>query len=93
MLLMMAVDQPTVPAIFEKLGGPSSVARILNVGASTASEMKRRKSIPVRYWPALIEWARSSGKELSEADLVTAHASRPFPASEGDGALSDEAAA
>lgn len=52
----------TVSDIFDVLGGNASVARILRVNPSTASEMKRRESIPVEYWPALVAEAERSGK-------------------------------
>ena len=38
------------------------MAKILGCGQSTASEMKRRRSIPVRYWESLI--ASDKGREL-----------------------------
>lgn len=40
----------TVDDVFDSLGGVTSVARSLNVNVSTASEMKRRKSIPSHHW-------------------------------------------
>jgi hypothetical protein len=43
----------TIPDIFDRLGGPSKVARLLNIKSTTANEMKRRKIIPVWYWPRL----------------------------------------
>jgi hypothetical protein len=60
----------TVHDIFEQLGGTGAVALALNVGHSTASEMRRRRSIPVKYWPALIEHARASGLDEIDADLL-----------------------
>jgi hypothetical protein len=53
----------TVSDIFEVFGGNAAVARILGVGASTASEMKRRESIPVEYWPALVAEAKTLGRD------------------------------
>lgn len=47
-----------VDDIFEAFGGNAAVARVLKVGPSTASEMKRRESIPVEYWPALVDEAK-----------------------------------
>jgi hypothetical protein len=46
----MSRDITTVDDVFEALGGVSAVARSLNVNYSTASEMKRRKSIPSHHW-------------------------------------------
>ncbi len=70
-----------VASIFETLGGPAKVARILHVGVSTASEMKRRGSIPVRWWPPLIE--AGSEKGVTAETLVAAHSNDPR---EGDAA-------
>jgi hypothetical protein len=49
----MSRDITTVDDVFEALGGVNSVARSLNVNYSTASEMRRRKSIPSHHWIAL----------------------------------------
>lgn len=51
----------TVPTIFDQLGGTTKVARILDVKQSAASEMKRRKSIPVHYWPRLVDACKEQG--------------------------------
>ena len=40
--------------IFDALGGSGKVATALGIKPSAASEMKRRGSIPVRYWPKLL---------------------------------------
>lgn len=56
--------------IFELFGGNAAVARVLNVGPSTASEMKRRESIPVEYWPALIDEARRLGNEQLTLETI-----------------------
>lgn len=50
-----------VPSLFDDIGGPGKVAEILGIKPSTASEMKRRKSIPVRYWPRLVDACQSAG--------------------------------
>lgn len=51
----------SVDAIFDELKGPSRVAKLLGVNPSTASEMKRRQSIPVKYWPRLVDACRGMG--------------------------------
>lgn len=51
----------SIPAIFDQIGGPSKVAEILSVKTSAASEMKRRGSIPVRYWPRLVDACKELG--------------------------------
>jgi hypothetical protein len=50
-----------VSDLFDAFGGQAAVARVLNVGASTASEMKRRQSIPAEYWPELVSEASRRG--------------------------------
>lgn len=63
--------------LFDCFGGASSVARLLGVGASTASEMKRRGSIPVHYWPRLIEGATERGIcGVTHEALTTVHAEK-----------------
>lgn len=64
----------SVSSIFETLGGPTKVARILGVGFTTASEMKRRGSIPVKYWPKLVDACASKGVNgVTYERLVTIH--------------------
>ena len=60
--------------LFKRLGGNTKVGFAIGKGQTTVSEMKRRRSIPVRYWPLLIHAARENGLEISEADLVRIHA-------------------
>lgn len=64
----------SVSTLFQQLGGPTKVARILGVGFTTASEMKRRKSIPVKYWPLLVAACQSEGVEgVDYEQLVAIH--------------------
>jgi hypothetical protein len=63
----------TVPQIISLLGGNTRVAAVIGKGASTVSEMKRSGSIPVRYWPALLEEARAQGVALDSDTLVAAN--------------------
>jgi hypothetical protein len=61
-----------VSDIFHELGGPTAISKKLECGLSTVTEMKRRRSIPVRYWQRLIEM--SDGKLTPEIlMLVNAH--------------------
>jgi DNA-binding transcriptional regulator YdaS (Cro superfamily) len=55
-----------LPEVFAIFGSNVKLADVLNVGPSTVSEMKRRKSIPVEYWPALV----SAATEIGENDLT-----------------------
>lgn len=64
----------TVSDIFERLGGTGAVAKIIDVKHSAASEMRRRKSIPVRYWPQLIDGARRVNMEIDSDLLMSVHA-------------------
>lgn len=41
----------------------SEMAKVLEVGPSTVSEMKRRRNIPAQYWPPLIDAVRQKGRE------------------------------
>lgn len=76
---MSDVSPKTIDELFQQMGGPTAVARILAVGVSTASEMKRRGSVPVRYWPKLITHAQSQGTPLTESDLLAAHVASDGP--------------
>jgi len=71
----------TVQTLFNELGGPTAVGRIIGVKPSTASEMKRRGSIPVEYWPRLIAGAETvAGSNLTYENLVLMHHHREvFP--------------
>lgn len=68
-------DHP-VAAIFARIGGTTAVAAMIGVGQSTASEMKRRKSIPVRYWDQIIGKPDKAGRSITLADLHDAHRER-----------------
>lgn len=65
----------SVSQIIELFGGPTRFAAVIGKNPSTASEMKRSGSIPVRYWPAIL--ASDKGKEigLTSDVLVAAHVS------------------
>ena len=63
----------TVEDIFLNLGGTGAVARIIGVKHSAASEMRRRSSIPVKYWPALVDGAKATGAAVDNDILVRLH--------------------
>lgn len=65
-----------VGSIFDALGGTTASARVMAVNQSTASEMRRRGSIPVTYWPSIIEEAVRLSLPISYETLVEVHASR-----------------
>ena len=51
----------SIPEIIDAFGGQAAFARAINRGSSTASEMKRRGSIPSWYWEAVVHAARARG--------------------------------
>jgi hypothetical protein len=64
-----------VADIIDGLGGNSVVSREMGIKPSAVSEMKRRNSIPPKYWLGLIRLSRSLGKRQITADeLVAVHA-------------------
>ena len=63
----------TVSDIIEAFGGPTKFAGVIGKGPSTASEMKRSGSIPVRYWPAVIAEGQKIGLGIDSDVLVSAH--------------------
>lgn len=65
----------TVPEIIDAFGGNSRFAEVIGKQPSTASEMRRRKSIPVTYWPILVGSEKGRKEGLTYDKLVAAHAS------------------
>lgn len=63
----------TVADLVDRFGGPAEFARAIGKRPSTASEMKRRRSVPISHWPALIVAAQEKGIALDEATLVRIH--------------------
>lgn len=69
---MMNIDQ-----IFMDLGGTGKVAKFLGVKPSSASEMRRRGSVPVKYWPALVAACDEQNVEgINYATLVSLHSDK-----------------
>jgi hypothetical protein len=66
----------TPSAIIDDLGGPTRIARGLDVYPTLVSEWKRTDSIPVKHWPALIDYAKAQDFALSADALVAAHVNR-----------------
>lgn len=68
----------TVSDVFTRFEKTSAFADALGLKLSAASEMRRRKSIPVRYWPRLVEAAQERGfNEITYERLVEMHAPTP----------------
>jgi hypothetical protein len=64
----------TVPEIIEAFGGPAAFSRVVNINNSTASEMKRRGSIPPKYWKAIVSGSPAEGHaKVTYDELVEAH--------------------
>ena len=73
----------TVADIIDAFGGSTAFGRICGFTqnqAARGSDMKQRGSIPVRYWPAVVQAAREKGLEgISHETLVAMHAARHDP--------------
>lgn len=66
-----------VLAIFDAFGGPAAVGRIIGKPVEHTTLMRRRRSIPVAYWPLLIAHAEANQiSDVNYAALVAAHAAR-----------------
>lgn len=66
-----------IDTIFSELGGTGKVADFLDVKPSAASEMRRRKSVPVKYWPKLVFACTVNGVEgVSYDALVSLHSEK-----------------
>ncbi len=63
----------TIEDIFIRLGGTGALARTIGVKHSAASEMRRRKSIPVKYWPSLVDGAKNVCVDIDNDTLVRLH--------------------
>ncbi|QUS40596.1 hypothetical protein RPMA_18440 [Tardiphaga alba] len=68
----------TIDEVFAAFSGTSAFAAALGLNLSTASEMRRRSSIPVRYWPKLVDAARERAIDGITFDtLVAMHVPAP----------------
>jgi len=69
----------TVPDIIAALGGSTAFGRICgftkNPGAR-GSDMRQRGSIPVAYWPRIVEHAKAQNIAIDNDVLVRAHQPR-----------------
>jgi hypothetical protein len=76
-----APKAPSVPHLIESIGGPTVFGKICgfrdNPGAR-GSDMKARRFIPIKYWPAILAYVRKEKpprfayftyKSLAEANL------------------------
>ena len=60
----------TIPELIDAFGGVTAFSRVIEKGPSTASEMKRNRSIHVDYWPRIIEAAKVRGLRGVTADFL-----------------------
>lgn len=76
----------TVSDIIDAFGGNSAMGRVIGTNPSTVSEMRRRGTIGVAYWPDLVRGAsdpeaasreKREPFELTYDHLVNAHVGRP----------------
>ena len=70
-IAMKSVD--TISDLFYLFGGTGAMAKFLGVKQSTASEMRRRCVIPIKYWPAIIHSPKGRELMLSSAVLLKLH--------------------
>ena len=82
MLTVLAMKD--IDAIFEAIGGTGKAAVALDIKPSAASEMKRRGSIPVRYWSQLIAICGARGIDgVTYEALANPASRRRIPSNEG----------
>ena len=76
----------TVADLIDQFGGSTKFAAVIGKGPSTASEMKRRQSIPVEYWPTIIRAAEGAGiAGLTTDELVRLHVGGAVIPAEAEG--------
>jgi hypothetical protein len=67
----------TIEDVFIAFGGPAKIGQAVGISTEHAAAMKRRNSIPVAYWPALIASARERGIScITYESLTLLHAER-----------------
>lgn len=59
----------TISDIISAMGGPSKMARLLGTNQSTVSEMKRRRSIPPKWWNPILETDEAQAARLTLSDI------------------------
>lgn len=65
----------TLDGLFVSFNGPAKVGQALGISTEHAAAMKRRKSIPVDYWPQLIAAARAESiRGVTYESLALMHA-------------------
>ena len=73
----------TIDELFTVFGGPSKVGQAIGVSTEHAAAMKRRHSIPSRYWLSLVKAAEGRDIGLSLENLARLNEQeRPAPEQE-----------
>jgi len=54
----------TFSELFDELDGPANVGRIIGVSTEHAAIMRRRNSIPAKYWDRLVHGSRAVSYDL-----------------------------
>jgi hypothetical protein len=89
---MISLDLKTPADVVEALGGPTEFGRICGFDrnpAARGSDMRQRRSIPLQYWPRIVEAAREKSLPIDNDVLVRLHVesgSRPVDPQEGSAA-------
>lgn len=66
-----------VADIFDAFGGPANLGRAVGVRTEHATTMRRRGSIPTRYWLRLVSAAAEAGRDdITLEVLARVHAAR-----------------
>ena len=69
------MNMQTISDLIDKFGGSTKFAAVIGKNPSTASEMKRRGSIPVEYWATVLSAASERGfKDITSERLIELHA-------------------
>jgi hypothetical protein len=63
----------SVDDLFEALGGTTQVGQAIGKRVEHAGSMRNRKSVPVRYWPALINSEKGREIGLTWEAIAVAH--------------------
>lgn len=73
-VIVSDTNMHTIRDLITQFGGCTKFGELIGKRASTASEMKRRNSIPVEYWPTVVKAAQEKGvKGVSLEKLVEMH--------------------
>lgn len=73
----MSAPITTPEGLIKSFGGSGPFSREIGVKQTTGSEMKRRNSIPVAHWPAVVAAAKRCGvRGVTYELLVRIHVER-----------------